>query len=92
MVFKLHDIMLTVPWCVDDPARVPNANPIEVVKNRTISYSCDEGYESSHSQEQSVNINCSSPDTENEPWRWNDTSIEGKFNCNPGKLLQIHLK
>ena len=83
--------MLTVPWCVDDPATIPNTIQTDVVKNKTISYTCSEGYESSDSQQKSVIVTCSPPDTETEPWIWNDTSIVEAFNCTPGTYFSARI-
>ena len=89
-VYLINFILFcTVPWCLDGPASIPNTIKTEVVKNRTISYSCSDGYESSDSLQQSVIVTCSSGDEDNEPWRWNDTSIYGTFNCTPGTIYPL---
>ena len=63
---------------------IANTTQIEVPESNTISYSCQVGYESANPTHQSVTVTCSSNDTDNIPWTWNDTSVAGILNCTRG--------
>ena len=75
--------VVAVPWCTEKPQEVENSKRTEVAVNRTIEYTCNEGYESPNGTD-SVLVSCGTVNNETVPWTWNDTYIQDTFSCVPG--------
>lgn len=75
---------VSVPWCIDDPVTISNSILTEETLNRTMNYTCKDGYESQNGTD-SILVTCSTTDNETIPWTWNDTNIFETLSCTPGE-------